>query len=201
MIGNDFMKAQSNMTLIGLMVLLIPIQAMGVTVSDIASVLANLQATVPQVTKLVVALCYTMGVGFILKSVYMLKMYGQGVTMMSSHHSVSKPFIVLFVGVGCLYIPTIISISIDSLWSYGSSSVLAYPADVSNWDAVINPLISIVRLFGLIAFVRGWTLLVKLGAEQAQPGTFGKGVMHMLGGVLAMNIVGTINVIKATLGM
>ncbi len=201
MIGNDVMKAHWNIGIISLLVFLIPIQAMGTTVSDIASMLANVEATVPQITKLVVALCYTMGVGMILKSVYMLKMYGQGQTMMSQHHSISKPFIVLFCGIGCLYIPTIISISVDSLWAYGSGSVLQYPTDTTNWDAVVNPLLSIVRLFGLIAFVRGWTLLVKLGAEQAQPGTLGKGIMHMLGGVLAMNIVGTINVVKATLGM
>ena len=136
-----------------------------------------------------------------LKAVYMLKKYGQMRTMMAMNVSIAKPMVVLLTGAGLIYVPGIIDVGLDSLWSYNSNSVLKYPTDTSSWEAIINPLIDVVRLFGFIAFVRGWAMIAKFGAEQAQPGTGGKAVMHMIGGLLAMNIVGTWGAVKATFGI
>lgn len=196
------MLSRLNIVALNLLVIGLPMSAYGVTVNDITSMLAHLESTMPQLRKFIVALSYTMGVWFILKSVYMLKKYGQMRTMMAVQVSIAKPAIVMLIGIGCIYIPTIIDIGVDSLWGLGAhESVLKYPSDAGNWQAVINPLISVVKLFGLIAFFRGWVMLVKLGVENAQPGITGKALMHMVGGIFAMNIVGTIKIVQATFGL
>lgn len=200
------MQKRLTILIISLLALSIPslsfAEDTGSGLTDFADMLSNLQNSLPWVKRLIVAFCYTTGVWLLLKSVYMLKKYGQMRTMMAVNASIAKPMIVLMTAVGLIYIPSIIDIFIDSLWAVGASqSVIAYPTSPAGWDAIINPLIDIVRLLGLVAFARGWLLLARFGAEQSQPGTGGKALMHMIGGVLAMNITGTLSVAQATLGI
>jgi intracellular multiplication protein IcmC len=168
---------------------------------DLFGMLQTFQTQLGPVYRLVVALAYVMGIWFISDSIYRLKKYGQSRTMMSTQASLAKPIILMAIGIALLYFPTFVSVSIQSLWVYGASnSVLARPTGTSALSAFINPLIDIVRLFGLIAVVRGLVILTKTANESSQPGTVGKGLMHILGGTLAINMIGTINVIKATFG-
>lgn len=187
----------------GLLVLVSPMAAFAAdgTVGDLTSIMMNLQSNVPWLRRLVVGFCYVFGLGLILKSVFMLKAFGQQKTMMASHSSFTKPLITMFIGAGLFYLPTVIDTSVASLFAYGSSSVMDYPV-AGDWSSIINPLIDIVKLLGLITFVRGWIMLAKFGAEGGgQQGVGGKAVMHMIGGVLAMNIVDTIEVVKSSLGV
>lgn len=187
--------------LVTIVMLYLPSVAYGITVLDFTQMLQNLQSTMPNLMRFVTGFCYVMGLWLILKGVYKLKRYGQMRTMMAANLSIAKPLIVMLVGAGLIYLPGVIDVGIETLWAQGSSSVLSYPTGSGSWEAFINPLIDVVRLFGFIAFVRGWMILAKFGAEQAQPGTGGKAIMHMMGGLLAMNIVGTWDVIKATFGI
>jgi intracellular multiplication protein IcmC len=150
---------------------------------------------------LIVAISYVLGIWFIADSIFRLKKYGQQRTMMSTNASLAKPVILLVIGLALLYFPAFVNISIESLWAYGSSdSPLKYPIELSAWSGFVNPLIDSIRLFGLIAVVRGLVLLTRLANESPQPGSVGKGIMHIAAGTLAINIIGTINVIKATFG-
>jgi intracellular multiplication protein IcmC len=60
--------------------------------------------------------------------------------------------------------------------------------------------LQLIQIVGLIAFIRGWLILVKTATGQ-QGGGIGKGITHIIGGVLALNIVGTQQVINASLGI
>lgn len=181
--------------------LLICESASAANVRNWAEMLTQLNTNIPAVRQLVVGFCYMFGFAMALRAVFMLKRYGQMRTMMAANISVQKPMIVLFVAVGLMGLPTLIDVSINSLYAYGSDSVMEYQAETS-WAEVITPLIQIVKLLGLIVFVKGWILLARYGGEGAgQPGTGGKALMHMIGGVLAMNIVGTIDIIKASFGL
>lgn len=171
------------------------------TAGNLADIMTNLQGNIPWLRRLVVGFCYVSGVGLILKSVFMLKAFGQQKTMMASHSSFTKPLIIMFVGAGLIYLPTIIDSGVASLFAYGSKSVMDYPV-ASDWSSIIDPLIDIVKLLGLVTFVRGWIMLAKFGAEGGgQQGVGGKALMHMIGGVFAMNIVATIDIVKASLGV
>jgi len=57
-----------------------------------------------------------------------------------------------------------------------------------------------IQIIGLVAFVRGWMMIAKSASQGGhQQGGFGKGMMHVFGGVMAINIVSTLNVINETL--
>ncbi len=168
---------------------------------DMAGMMRTFQSNLGPVYQLVVAISYVMGVWFIVDSIFRLKKYGQQRTMMSSQASMAKPIILFIIGLGLLYFPTFVNVSIQSIWVNSSSnSVLWWGSTGSTWSAFVNPLIDVVRLFGLIAVVRGLVILTRIAAESTQPGTTGKALMHIIAGTLAINIIGTINIIRATFG-
>jgi intracellular multiplication protein IcmC len=170
--------------------------------SDLASIMQTFQANIGPLYTFIVALAYVMGVWFITDAIFRLKKYGQQRTMMSTHASMAKPVILLILGLALLYFPSFVTVSIQSIWvNSTSSSVLRYPVEPSTWNAFVYPLIDIIRLFGLIAIVRGIIILTRLAGESVQPGSAGKGLMHIIAGTLAVNIVGTIDIIKATFGI
>jgi intracellular multiplication protein IcmC len=168
---------------------------------DIVRIMQNFQANIGPLYTFVVAISYVMGFWFFTDSIYRLKKYGQARTMMSAQASLAKPLIMMALGLALLYFPTFVNVSVQSIWvNSPSSSVLKYPLEPSVWDAVMHPLIDTIRLFGLIAIVRGIIILTRLANENHQPGSMGKGLMHIIAGTLGVNIVGTIDIIKATFG-
>lgn len=194
------MKLSRWLVLSTLMLSISPVFA--ATAQDIAGILRTFQSNLGPLYIFVVALAYVMGIWFIADSIYRLKKYGQQRTMMSTNASIAKPIILMALGLTLLYFPTFVNLSTETLWVYGSSSsVLVYPNEPTSWNAFVHPLIDTVRLFGLIAVVRGVVILTKLANESPQPGSLGKGLMHIIAGTLAINITGTINVIKATFGL
>ncbi|MCB1827872.1 MAG: type IV secretion protein IcmC [Coxiellaceae bacterium] len=197
------MNQRTTTILIISLVLLTPVVTFGASSAgrNFAQMMTTFQSNLPFVKMLVVGFSYTMGVALILNAVFKLKRYGEMRTMMATNMSAIKPLVVMMVGAGLIYLPTLIDYMVGTLYAYGSSSVMEYPTQ-SDWSQVINPLIQTVKVLGLISFVRGWAMLAKYGSEGGQqPGTAGKSIMHMVGGVLAMNIVGTIDVIKASFGI
>lgn len=168
---------------------------------DLAGILRTFQTNLGPLYQLTVAISYVMGVWFITDAIFRLKKYGQQRTMMSTSASMGKPIILFVIGLALLYFPTFVNISIQSLWVNGASnSIIGWGTPTTTWNAFIDPLLDIIRLFGLIAVVRGLVLLTRMAHESVQPGTTGKAIMHILAGTLAINIIGTINVVKATFG-
>lgn len=184
-----------------LIILMIPLlltgcERLSVAEANIVGMLINLQQSLAAVWTFLAALCYVMGVWFVGLGVLRLKQYGQMTVMMSTQASLGPTLAYVLVGSGLLYLPTLLDTINITLWNYDFNSITAYPAEGSFSDIMI-PLLALVQVMGFISFIRGWTTMAKLGA-QAQPGTLGKGVMHMIGGVLAMNITGTIDMLHAT---
>jgi len=52
----------------------------------------------------------------------------------------------------------------------------------------------------LIAILRGFLILTKVTGQGSQPGTISKGFIHMLGGVMAVHIVKTVEIMANTFG-
>lgn len=173
------------------------------TVNDINSIMQNIRQSVPGVVQLTFGACYVIGVWEILRAVYKLKRYAQGTTMMSQEASLAKPVITMVIGVGCIWLPQLMNSFTMTVWAHGNDSIIAYPDPTNDaWLNVINPLIDVVRAFGLISIVRGWTMLARLGGEGGvQHGTTGKSLMHIFGGIFAWNIVEVWTVIQNTLGI
>ncbi len=165
--------------------------------------LKNLAQSIDQVYTLVTAAAYVIGISFAFKALYSLKVYGELRTMMSSNASIKEPLTYLLVAAVFIYMPTAFGILMNT--TFGQQNVLAYSQLPSAFDLSESnggfALLKLLQLIGVIAFVRGWVLLARSAGQGAQPGGFGKGLMHVFGGVLLMNIVGTITVVYNTLGI
>ncbi|MDP9127314.1 MAG: hypothetical protein M3N08_03495 [Pseudomonadota bacterium] len=56
-----------------------------------------------------------------------------------------------------------------------------------------------MELIGMIAFVRGW-MIIKTASEGSGQATMAQGITHLLGGVVAMNIFGFLQIMDNTFG-
>jgi intracellular multiplication protein IcmC len=173
--------------------------------TDAVQMLTNLANIQPNMYKLVTGAAYIIGLSFIFRALYHLKIYGELRTMMASQTGLKEPIAYLFVGTMLLYLPTGFGTVMQT--SFGYESVLAY----SNWrlggGMAFTPggraILRLVQLMGVIAFVKGWVILAKSVGQggAGQGNTTGKALTHILGGVAGINIVGTANIISSTLGV
>lgn len=176
-------------------------------ISSQVDVLQNIASNMQSVEKLVSAVAYLIGIALAVKAIYSLKTYGEARTMMSSNSSIKEPLTYFLVAAMLIYLPTGFQVLMNS--TFGYSNVLAYAPINSNNStldilfgqdsAVGASLAIIIQTIGLIAFVRGWVLISRSSAQGQPPGGTGKGLVHVFGGILAMNIVGTLQIINNTL--
>lgn len=172
-----------------------------------ADILTNLAKSLAPVERLITGGAYLIGCAFLFKAIYSLKVYGEARTMMSNSASVKEPIVYLMVGAILIYFPTAFKTLMQSTFGYQDPNPLGYvnknnPAlDMlfGSGSVVGGPLAMLIQVVGLIAFVRGWVLIARSASQGQPPGGTGKGLIHVFGGVLAINIVGTINMINNTL--
>lgn len=173
-----------------------------------ADVLKNLAESLLDIQHLISGAAYVMGIGFIFKAIYALKAYGEGRTMTSSNASMKEPLVYLLVGAILLYLPTAVDVVLATTFG-ANAQILAY-APINSKSSQIQglfgagspvgrPLTMLIQVIGLIAFIRGWVLIARASSQGQQPGGTGKGLMHVFGGIIALNIIKTMEVINATL--
>ena len=169
--------------------------------ADISEIMRNLNQSLPPIQNLIFGFSYMSGIMFLFRGVFRLKVYGDTRTMMSSQASIKEPLILLLVGAIFFYIPSGIGVLLNT--TFGSDNPLSY----SDWAAAgtINSqtaisILNLVRVIGLMTFIKGWFVLSKSGGGQQGNG-MGKALTHIIGGLLAINIVGTMNVVTSTLGL
>lgn len=170
-------------------------------------ILNNIASNLLPVERLIIGAAYLIGLAFAFKAIYTLKAYGESKSMMSSSTSIKEPIIYMVVAVIFIYFPTGLAIMLQT--TFGSSSILQYaPVNSNNpgisalfgtGSVVGRPIAIIIQTIGLIAFVRGWILIARSASQGQPPGGTGKGLVHIFGGILAMNIVATLEIINNTL--
>lgn len=170
------------------------------------NILLNIANDIVPLQNLITGLAYLIGISFMVKALYSLKVYGEARSMMSSNSSIKEPAIYILIGALLIYTPTAVEIMMNTTFGYGT--ILSYaPIGGDTWFSTIfgadteiqKPLILIIQIIGLYAFVRGWVLIARAASQGQPPGGTGKGLVHVFGGILAMNIVGTIQIINNTL--
>ena len=176
-------------------------------ISGQVNILTNIANSLIPVERLITGGAYLIGCAFLFKAVYSLKTYGEARTMMSSNTSMKEPIVYLFVGALFIYFPSAFSTLMVS--TFGYQNVLQYAPTGGNnttldtlfgsGSVVGRPLTIIIQVIGLVAFVRGWVLIARSASQGQPPGGTGKGLVHVFGGILAINIVGTIEMINNTL--
>jgi intracellular multiplication protein IcmC len=169
---------------------------------DMAGVFSNLALQIDPIKNFLIVLCYVVGVGLSIAAVMKLKKYGTRTAFMSVEMSMVGPFLQFFIGVGLFYMPYFISaINLTIFTSSGVQNELGYSVTGVDYNTYIEPVLGIIQIIGIIAFMRGWLLLAKATNPGQQPGAISKGVTHIVGGILAVNIRTFITVIYQTLGL
>lgn len=185
------------MSTVSLSLLSLPVSAQGV---DISQMLINLSSSLGDIEWMLRGGAYLMGLIFFFKALYHLKIYGELRTMMASHASFKEPLTYLIAGSMLMFFPTARDLLIES--SFGTNSITAY----SDWhggetNRTMQAIFMMIQLVGIISFIRGWMLIAKAAGQGGGQMGYGKGIVHLLGAVMAMNIVGTANLISDTLGI
>lgn len=172
------------------------------TFPDVQTLLINLSSSFPPLWHLVTGAAYVFGMGFLLRGVYALKIYGEGRTQMSGSTSLKGPLLYFLVGTALMFFPTTKGVLMQTIFSYSQEEPLSYVQNPVIGDQVMGVILQFVQLVGLIGFVRGWFYLAQL----ASPGgsgqhSFGKSMTHIFGGILAINIEGVREVLMNTFGI
>lgn len=140
------------------------------------------------------------GVFVFVTGLFKLKHYGEMRTMMSAQLTLMTPLSYLLGGTALLLFPILMKTALLSFWA--SSTPIAYnPVNPSGLEGYINAVIVGVRLFGLFYFFKSITTLYKAFGQQSQPGMVGKALMHMVGAILTVHIMGTIQLLEYILDM
>ena len=166
--------------------------------------LENLSEQLPYLFKLVSGFSYLAGAFFMIGGLHKLKEYGQSQGMGGGSKGEMKTCLsYLIIGSMLIYLPSIKNVLLDSV--FGSNTISPYVGYADDSGSAVNvmgqDIVNIVEFLGFIAFIRSFFLFHRVGLGQAQQGTFNKGVTHLLGGVIAMNVMGFIHIVDVTLGI
>ncbi len=173
-----------------------------VPVSDAVSaqtMMENIGKQIPNLMRMLTAIAYVMGMYFIFWGIVKLKQYGESRTMMSSSHDLKGPIMFIFIGALLLYFPTSVQVGMSTFWT--NPNPYGYLQEQDQWSQFMRTIFLIIQFIGALAFVRGLVILSHLGGHGGQPGTLGKGLTHIIGGVFCINIYQFVQVILITLGV
>ncbi|MFN3234533.1 MAG: type IV secretion protein IcmC [Gammaproteobacteria bacterium] len=157
----------------------------------------NLADSMPDILAMVTGAAYIIGMMSIIRGVYQLKIYGDLRTMMSSQTSFFPPLVMLVTGGLLLYFPSALEIGLTTVFGYDSP--LTYNTSGTNEDQIIGALVIILQVIGVISFIRGLMMLQKIGQQGGGQGVVGRGLLHIVGGLLAINIYGFWQILSYTL--
>ncbi len=150
------------------------------------------------IANIVQSVTVLMGVGLFMMGIFRLKRYGEMRTFMSHQMTIASPLLMMFGGIALLCLPLVLRTALLNFWS--TSNPLHYEGPLSSWELLIPPIIVFVRLIGVGAFIRGVLLFSRCGSEQGHQGMMGRALLHILGGMLCVHILGTVRLLKEILG-
>tara|TARA_Y100000991_G_scaffold214078_2_gene201035 strand:+ start:565 stop:963 length:399 start_codon:yes stop_codon:yes gene_type:complete len=116
----------------------------------------------------------------------------------------SGPIIQFLLGVLLIFSPTMLNIFTETLFAE-TDSILKYDPQTTGGalTQIYTNLYILIQTIGLVVLIRGFVMInrVAQGQQSAQGGTYTKGIMFIIVGILAINIDETTNVVLATIGL
>ncbi len=172
----------------------------GLNIPTLSDALTNLSLNIPAVMQMVTAFAYIAGLFFVVEGIIELRRVGESRTMMSQEHGFKKPLVRLIIGGFLIYLPSAVQTGIATLWEVPyPTAYIANAGSASAWQVVINNSFTILQLIGVIAFIRGLIILAQIGGH-GQP-VFWRGMTHIIGGILCINMYDTVTMVENTLGL
>lgn len=169
---------------------------------NMQQMLLNLSQSFPPIWRMITGISYLMGIAFIMRAVFQLKVYGEGRSMMSNQASLKGPVIYFLVGGMLLWFPSSRALIMTTVFGYGAEEPLSYVSSNPLWnEQSVEILMQIVQIVGLVSFIRGWVFLAHAAQPSSNQPVFGKAMTHIVGGILAINIEGTREMLMNTFGV
>lgn len=174
-------------------------------VIDIGTMLTNLQATFGNLQTLVVSLSYVFGVSLLVRGLFKAKELGTHNPGAAQQGGFKEPIVFMVIGAILVYLPSSVDVGLTTIFATTTlgtaADLFSYtgPTDSKTWAQIQSVLINYLKLLGLIAFIRGWIILSKVG-HGGQQDTFSKGLIHVIAGILLINIVDSIQILANTFG-
>ncbi|MGQ3888002.1 type IV secretion protein IcmC [Legionella sp. CNM-1927-20] len=164
--------------------------------TDLIAMLGNLSRSLFPVQSVIVGIAYMLGILFFITALQKLLKIGDQRANSSSQESIYVPIAYILGGAALLFLPS----ALDALsnTTFGIGNVLSY-TDYDH-NSIFGSMGLIIRIAGLIWFVRGAVLL----SHASNPGSQGqdglKGFMFLFAGILAVNFDNTVSVIATIFG-
>lgn len=188
-------------------------------IADMATILRNLRRIINPLTVLMLSVSFVVGIFLIFKALVMFKKFGTVAYGQAQPGEVGGPVLYIIVGAILIYLPTSTDILMNSLFGTTQSifgggridyqqlgtgqTLLGYTGSSSlerQWADLANTLVLFIQLLGFLSFLKGWLIISKSATPGgAQQGGFAKGLTHIIGGIVAINFVGAMRVIKNTI--
>ncbi len=169
------------------------------TFQDLWQILINLGDSLEPIAELVASISYVSGVIFIMIGIKKFHSSHEQRVQMFHPMEMGAPLMNIVTGVALIWWPVMLDAVTATLW--GTSSPIGYDPNINEqYKEIWQILLNIMKIVGLISFIRGWYYLTKAGEQGAPQGIAGKGIVHIVGGVLAFHMDATINVLFHTFG-
>lgn len=160
----------------------------------------NLGTNIPSLMRLVTAFSYVTGMWFIIMGIIDLKHFGESRTMMSSEHGLKKPITFMVVGSFLMFLPSSVAVGLYTI-GFQPNGLGYVPQEKTAFTDLLRNSLLILQLIGVIAFIRGLIILTHTAGHGGQPGTFARGMTHIIGGILCINMYDTVWMISYTFGL
>jgi intracellular multiplication protein IcmC len=209
-------------TFLSIAIIMLPAVAQAAFIEkDLQDIMENLKKVLTPAMLLLLSISFIIGLIFMLKGLLLLKGFAQPLTQASKPGELAGPMVYLFVGAVLIYIPTSTDVLTSTVFGSGSSSIfsgsarsvdlakmgrasdqlLGYaPVSVEGqWATMIDTIVLYMEFIGFLAFLRGWLMIAHSGQPGTQPGSISKGIVHIVGGILAINFLPLVNAVRNTI--
>lgn len=168
--------------------------------TNLGTMFANFTTSAVAITELIQYSAYIIGLFLIIGAIG--KFMKQAGDSRGDTGGLRAPIVMFACGVGIFALTSTVSITLATM-DLGSGPGDILNASVGNGldqttSAAIKGIFAFVRMLGYIAFIRGWLFLVDYGNGK-QDGTMSRGLVHLFGGVAAINLLQTVKILANTL--
>lgn len=143
------------------------------------------------------------GIYFVMRGLMMYRSFAQNQSGSSGGKAeIAGPLVHIVIGIVLINIQQVKDVGLNTLGLPGDLQ-LSYIQDsgMEQWAKIQGVLGKYIKLIGYIAFLRGWFILSKMGHPGVQPGSVGKGITHIVGGLFLINFMDTAVMLASLMGI
>lgn len=167
---------------------------------DFFTMLQAFANNLPGLYQFMTGLTVLTGFWFGLRGLYMLRQYGELRTMMSVQTELKKPLLYLLTACVLVYWPSMLHVMMKTMFTYQNPLQYQDAGNSAQYDLMVQVAGLLIQFVGFVGFVRGWILLAAYG-EGGQQTSIAKPLLHIFGGILAINIFASWTIIKNSFGI